>query len=336
MTVSKRRLLPLFTLILLGMVAHQASAQTSILYVTDYGNNILHRFDGATGALLSPDPFISGANANKGEQTLQVGNNLYMATDENNIRRYDASTGALQATYGLPGAIGVTSAGGNNLYVSGYGGDLKKIDGLTGSVLGSINTGVQNWTVRQNGSTLLVSAGFNYGANPGVYAYDLNLNPIDLNGGGFNTGDNLLVPGGTATLGMPAGIAVMPNGDFFVANSAFSPVSTINRYNSSGSLITTISLTAIDPSLHGYDVAINPLDGFLYATAASTTNPGCILRFNTTTNAFDSIFVNNAGGVGINSPKALSFSTPAVAAPEPGTLVLFGIGLALVRKRRKR
>lgn len=94
------------------------------LYVPNYWNNKIARFDGATGAYLGD--FVLGGTGGPSQprQLLWRGGKLYVASDNGNkVLRYDATSGAYLDTFvaagsgGLRGAVGMAFFG-DHLYVA--------------------------------------------------------------------------------------------------------------------------------------------------------------------------------------------------------------------------
>ena len=130
-----------------------------------------------------------------------------------------------------------------------------------------------------------------------------------------------------------AGIAVSKDGSFYVCtdNANYSQAAVISHYDASGNFLDNISDSHFTG---GFDIKIGP-DGNLYATNTTSfgSTPGCILRFDTTTDTFMDVFVTNTGG---NGPEALFFdSICAVSEPSSLAFVIACLGsVALVRKKR--
>ena len=298
----------------------------------------------------------------------QAGYNDLLATNlgGGNVTQYDpttgASLGAFESTTGsLPRGIAVGPD--QNVYVGDLNGGIYQFNGITGSpapspfvAIGTINS-PHGIAFGPNGDLFVSSFGGNNvlqfqgpgGATPGALVGTFAtgsglLGPTGLGFGG--PGDNLFVASSTnnqileyngttgafikalatgGPLNGPAGLSFASDGTLLVANDTGNSVL---RYDvTTGALLNTITDRGlVHPSSAVYDG-----DGHLLVASWSDSE---ILRFNLdlSTNAasFDSVFVS---GNGLDTPIYLSL------VPEPGSVVLLGLGLAgvagyAVRKRR--
>lgn len=330
-------------LLVLGVLALGGSAQAQNLYVGDFSGNSVLRFNAFTGGL--PDATIPSLTQPDHVQT--TANDLYIsAFGDGAVFKYDRTNLATPRTtlISLNNVIGLQlNPAGTELITTNTQGlqnaSIRRYT-ITGSLLNTVDiSAIANdpWSVRLDSANnrLLFSMGFFSGSpNQGIYTLPLNFTSASVP-------TPLVTGAGLNGITKPGGIAILPNGDFFTVGSLFAggPIR-INRYNSAGTYLTTVTDGAggaIFNSLSGFDLAVGP-DGNLYATANPTGGGnGSVLKINATTNTFDSVFVGPAANIQI--AKTLYFDSFAVGsvAPEPGTLALGALGLiGLVAARRRK
>jgi hypothetical protein len=310
-----------------------------VIFVSDFNPDPtylgVHRFDGTTGALMPPNPFI---NYGSPEKSMVIGNTLYLGSLANGaIPRYDKNTGAFQG-FITGGTVlgGAPARDGSALYVAS--GTVRKLDPANGNVLAEATPPFNvPWGVATEANdNLLVTTGW-MGGGSAVYRYDEDLNFLGT----------VVAPGTVTGFDFASGIAVANDGSFYVTqsgffHSGFGPPNTvvdhIFHFDQGGNLITDI--TDVAHGLNGtFDLAIGP-DRNLYATVGGsdfTTGDFHILRFNTSTDQFMDVFASDPT---IALAKTITFDFEVAAVPEPSTLASAGIagliGLGAAWRRRKR
>src|SRR4051812_12027874 len=109
-------------MLLPALLLAPAVACAQALYVTSYDTNQIKKFDPATGAFLGN---IGGAElVHPIAITPGTGGDLIVVADgDNNIRRYDGTTGAYKGVFatGLSGPQDLLFGPGGDLYVSNFG-----------------------------------------------------------------------------------------------------------------------------------------------------------------------------------------------------------------------
>ena len=116
----------LTTLAVLALTALPARARD--LFVSDFGNNEVLRYDGTTGSLI--DAFVSpntGGLGGPADLIFGSDNNLYVSDfSKNQVLRYNGTTGAFIDVFVSPGSSGLSAPAGmvfgsdNNLYVCSF------------------------------------------------------------------------------------------------------------------------------------------------------------------------------------------------------------------------
>lgn len=121
------------------------------LYVANYSNNDVQRFDATSGASLGTfvSPASGGLSAPR-DLTFGPDGNLYVSSPDvapnastSSVLRYDGTTGAFIDTFAIPvDARGLRFGPDGNLYVASYGGDhVLEFDGSSGAFVGVFASG---------------------------------------------------------------------------------------------------------------------------------------------------------------------------------------------------
>ena len=306
-------------------------AQAQYMYVGDYNGDQVLRFDQTTGLPDASNPFIK--TIGNTESIRGYNGTLLVADAEgatNRVAKYDVNTGA--ALTGPGSSFFVNTA----LYDIAISPDAKtayiaedaqiaSYNLATGALIATHST-PDSWGVAISPKTgeIFTGNGWQTGA-AGVYAYDANLGT-----------ERVVVPAGDHGLKAVAGITFAKDGSFYVVNGGNFDANHgfINHYKADGTFISTF--TAPDPNAisRAFAAAIGP-DGNLYVTSFLGA---CVLKFDTTTDSFNSVFVAPHGG-NLASAKTLDFSVNHInSVPEPGSVALLcavGVtGAGVLRRRR--
>ena len=305
---TKRPLLRLPLIFASGLLLlhYPVTASAQYLYVAN--TNYIGLYDATTGAAINTN-FISGLHYAQGMAVL--GTNLFVANgDTLSIAEYNAFTGAVITTnfiswsfftgnqpYGL-------AFSGTNLLVASTAGYIGEYNSTTGAAINTnFITGLyQPKDITISGNNLYVTD-WN-GTFSRVAEYDATT------GAPINT--NL-----TGRLYLPTGIAVTGT-NLYVATSSSNKVSEFNA--TTGATISSTFISGLNQPQNLASLGTN----LFVANYGSKS----IAEYNAITGALiSSNFIT-----GLNSPLAM-----LVAAPEPSTYALFGLGgLALLIAARRR
>ena len=301
------------------------------MYVGDYNGNQVLRFNAVTGVPDAGNPFIK--TLGNTESIRGYDGTLLVADAEpgtNRIAKYNETTGVALTGPGSSFFVNtalydiVVSPDASKIYIA-EDAQIASYDLATGNLLATHST-PDSWGVAISPKTgeIFTGNGWQTGA-AGVYAYSPDLGT-----------ERLVVPAGDHGLKAVAGITFARDGSFYVVNGGNFDANNgfVNHYKADGTFIST--MTATDPNAisRAFAAAIGP-DNNLYVTSFLGA---CVLKFNTATDTFDSVFVAPHGG-GLASAKTLDFSVNHIeSVPEPGSVALlcaFGVvGAGLFRKRR--
>ena len=307
-------------------------AQAQYMYVGDYNGNQVLRFDSTTGAPDAGNPFIKTLG---NTESIRGYDGVLLVADAegatNRVGKYNVNTGAALTGPGSSFFVNTAlydiaiSPDATKAYIA-EDAQIASYDLATGTLLAT-HTTPDSWGVAINPKTgeIFTGNGWQTGA-AGVYAYDANLGT-----------QRTVVPAGDHGLKAVAGITFAKDGSFYVVNGGNFDANNgfINHYKADGTFISTMTDTA-DPAAisRAFAAAIGP-DGNLYVTSFTGA---CVLKFNTATDTFNSVFVPPHGG-NLVSAKTLDFSVNHInSVPEPGSVALLFasgiVGAGLFRKRR--
>ena len=309
---------------------------TGYMYVGDYANNQVVRFDDTTGAVVSPDPYIkiNTAEGVGGTSTLLA------VASPNQINVYNVGDGSnvppLVRSISTPSYSGLRLAFSNdatNLYSGGIvssGGQLRDYDFATGTLLHSVNNANGIWGVAVNPITGKVywTTGWNTGSGGAIFTANSDLSNVT----------QLVAPGDHGITGL-VGITFKADGTFYVVNGGNGDANNdfVNHYSATGVFLDRVSMVGMPSGAlyNAFDTEIGP-DGNLYVTSQ---NGACVVKFNTSNDTYNSIFIAPHAG-GLSSAKTIHFSiNNAVSVPEPSSLLMGGVagvlGLVVARARRR-
>lgn len=297
-------------LVLASLAALPSVAGTLELYLTSRNNNRVLRYDGVSGAFDSI--FTSTSLSNPVDLTQAPNGDLYVANFGNgNVTRYDFNSGALLGTLSHNDLEETTAVEVRNGRVYALANDTHRVgvfDQATGAHL------------------------FNFG-NPTIrFPHDFEFGPDGLlyitteaTGNKVQVWDPLtgtLVRsfGPAAELPLPQGLTFGPDGALYVSDFS---TKAVRRYDAAtGALLSTFTTLVGSP----VNIQFGPHDGNLYVSTFGTGVNGKIERYDGATGAFMDVFI--PGGGNLNSPRGFIFI------PEPATIVLLGLGLPLLLRRR--
>lgn len=298
--VSRRSVFSLLGVIALASVTLCAGsqAQAQDVFVGSLNNDNVVRFNSA-GA--NQGVFASGGISNLIQMAFSPTNgDLYITSFFNNqVRRYNGTTGAFVQSFTANGAAGIVFNAAGEFFVTDY---------INGLVTRATEAGVSQGTFASGLTTPLFLTTL---ANGDFLTTDGNNNTITrLNS---TTGAASLFT--NTSLSAPAGMTLGSDGNLYVANRASNA---ITRYNgTTGAFIDTFSSGG---TLSGpIDLAFVP-DGRLLV--ANLTGNRVV--------AINSVGAQSIFATGINTPAALVIrSITAATAPEPATFALLTLGIVV-------
>jgi streptogramin lyase len=297
---------------LLALGAADARAAYNDVLVTNLLGSNVTQYDPVTGASLgvfagSPLQYPRGI-------AVGPGNNVFVADlGTNSVDQFNGTTGAFINQIVAPGEGGLNQPhsivfdSNSDLFVSSFNSNgviEYKITGGSSSVVQTFSAaGLSNPTglaLDSGGDLYVASSG-----NKSILKFDATTGALI---GTFSNN----------ALNQPAGLTLAPNGTLFVANfSANSGAGNILQFDAAGNLLHTFTDLA---NLNGPSSLAFDAQGRLLV---SSYNNSEILRYNVDLAAgtwtFDEVFASTD----LNSPVYLS-----VVVPEPGSVVLLGVGLA--------
>jgi DNA-binding beta-propeller fold protein YncE len=305
----------LFLVFALATIAARPACADS-LFVSSFGNDTVYRLDAQTGAVLQTfnDPLF--LDSPTGLALSPDGSILYVgATNSSNadVYTFDVATGARTGAFNssLTGARGLALSGdGATLYVAGIGSDnVMAFDTATGSPSLALSGGLNN----PQGILL---------APDGGSLFIANSNANDVLRRALPGGSTLQTYPAPASFYAPSDVALSPDGSTLYVSTFGDSAATNNqvlRYEvASGNYLGSWTLPAPDGDLYG--LAITPDGSSLFVTDVFNSR---ILRVDTSDGSA-TIFSTPAA---LNNPAFLLYVPTSV--PEPGSLALIGMGLAV-------
>ncbi len=291
-------------------------AATQYYLVSGYVSDNVVRYNAWTGEFI--DDFVpansGGLNAPEG-LALGPDGNLYVASaNTHSIKRYDGLTGAYMGDFatdnGLNYPRGITFGPDGNLYVSSSNDQVLRFNGSTGQFIDAfVPNGTPNLIDPQD--LVFRGDGLLYISN----GYTATVVRADAQTGAYY---DTFVQGPQFQL-VPQGMAFGADNNLYVADSEGSAVW---RYDGhTGNLIDAFVPTGTGGLEHAEDVLFG-MDGNLYVTSHFTHQ---ILRYDGLTGAPLGVF---ASGGGLLNPTYMLF------VPEPGTLALLAVSVAILIRRR--
>jgi DNA-binding beta-propeller fold protein YncE len=285
-------------------------ASAGYLFVGDYTNNSVKRFDAASGSFLDQQA-LSGDFGPGNPMGMAVGpdGNLYVADNTNNsVEKFDGTTGAFLSHFIPTSASTLSQPSGlvfdpdGNLYVANYGtggfGFINRFNGTTGAL-------IDQFVAPGSGPPLgglAYPMGMTFGPNGNLFVADDNngtIDEFDRTTGAFTA---FVVAGSPPSpLAGPESVAFGPDGNLYVTDVT---TSTIHRYNGA----TGAYLDEFVPTNGGL---VQPIDlkfgpgNALYVTDGM----GRVTRFDNTTGAAMSDLVLSDGHTLVN-PQFMAFSVP--------------------------
>jgi streptogramin lyase len=218
---------------------------------------------------------------------------LVSSLNNNQVKRYDAATGAFIDTFasggGLNGPEGLVLGPDGNLYVcSFFSNEVKRYNGTTGAFIDTF--------VSAGSSGLNGPAGLAFGPDGNLYVSSAYTSDVKRYNGTTGAFMGSFVSAGSGGLNGPVGLVFGPDGNLYVSSSGTAEV---KRYNgTTGAFINTFA------SGNGLSLPYGLVfgrDGNLYV---SSLGNNLVKRFNGTTGAFIDTFVS---GGGLSLPYGLVF-----------------------------
>jgi WD40 repeat protein len=329
----------LATVAVLGLTALEVSQVRADVYVTSFSTDTVMRYDnvgnplpsaGHTGAVFVdlPSLFPTEARPFHPLGPIVTGGNLYVSIlEKDEVLRFSASTGASLNPFIPTGRGGLSQATtllfqNNNFYVGSHGSnEIKRYD-VNGNFLNNfIGAGI--------GGLMTPSAAI-FGPNGSYYVslqfnnrvlhYDVNGNPLPGTG---QTGATFI-----PSIPRAGGMLVGPDGKFYITSET---TGDIRRYDAQTGAFLDVFVPVGSGGLARPSGIVFGPDGDLYVVSTNTNN---VKVYDGTTGAFlGDLFAPGTGGV--SAPRGITFdnTNPAtlitpVAVPEPGNLMLLGLGIS--------
>ena len=318
-----------FGLLLVGLavsVPIAAHASFELVMVADKGTKSIHRFDGSSGVYLGS--FGGGFLSNVESFVINQEEGLAYVGDENlgRIRVFNYNTGVLvrDLTLNVNGflqSLGIAANG--NLY-NGYS-SPSQIFSPTGAALG----GSFLFNVAGNTGVAMASASHRSGRQF-VASYDANLGPNSALQISPGPSPMVVKSAEVSNMGnyvVPTQLAIQNDrGIWLSSNGTARTFST----NAAGSTVTFNSFSTMNSLLAGstFGVGFGHGDALYVSGRNSGNTSGVIMRTIYGSNANLSTF-----GAGILQNPGM---VQVVVAPEPGTMLAIGAGLAFLSRRRKK
>jgi sugar lactone lactonase YvrE len=303
-----------------------AAADAATLFISDAVDDVIHRFDAATGAAILPDIPLVGVT---GLATGPNGDLFAVSSNPPQVYRYNPTTGAqiggAYVTYNgqndghdVYGPNGMAFAPNGNLYIA--------------DTTASPITSQPSVHVYDTAGNSVASMGSPELSQPTDVAFDAAGNMYVVNPGNGNVLKSL---GGTQPLAeffatqtggliIPSALTFGPNGELYVLDSSNDTGPAIRRYTAAGAADGTVvsyATTLFQPN----DIAFGP-DGKLYVSGIDLgLNAGQVLRYLPDGTADGALITS-----GPSYPTFMTFSVP-----EPGTLALLMIAGAMLLIRRR-
>jgi DNA-binding beta-propeller fold protein YncE len=283
------------------------SRTDSVLHFSDSGTFLGDYITPGSGGLSRPGGVAFGPDGN-----LYASSN---ATDQ--ILRYDGATGAFLGAFASGGGLTKPShllfGPDGNLFVNSQGtNSVLRYDGSTGAFLGAFASG---------GGLNQDSVGLAFGPDGNLYVNSHLTNQILRYNGTTGAFLDAFVPAGSGGLAQPSGLVFGPDGNLYVAaHTATAGHGMVFRYDGTTGAFLNVFVPLDSGGLgNPTDLAFGP-DGNLYVDSRRNSR---ILRYDGTTGAFLDTFIPQGAG-GLNAPNSLLYFSPV---PEPGGLMLFGLGV---------
>ena len=246
------------------------------LYVLDFSDSSIKRYNGTTGAFI--DVFAPSGAGGDG-LTLGPDNNFYACdAGPNQVNRFDGTTGAL-TTFVPNGSGGLSGVGGlifgpdGNLYVSDHSSDsILRFNGSTGAFIDIF--------VTAGSGGLSSPQGLAFGADGNLYVSSQGSNQVLRYNGTTGAFIDVFIPTANGNLDQPFGLVFRPDGNLYLSNSATLGTSAILRYNgTTGAFIDSF----VPPGSGGQNIFLYFLfapEGSLQLSAASSSvdeNAGSVM-----------------------------------------------------------
>jgi sugar lactone lactonase YvrE len=290
------------------------------LFVSDAVDDVIHRFDAATGAAIMPEiPLLSVTGLATGPN----GDLFAVSSNPPQVYRYNPTTGAQiggpyvsyngqNDGHDVFGPNGMAFAPNGNLYIADTTDSKVHVYDTAGNSVASMDSPEMS----QPTDVAFDAAGNLYVVNPA------NANVLVSVGGTQPLAEFFATQTGGLTI--PSALTFGPNGELYVLDSSNGTGPAIRRYTAAGAADGTVisyATTFFQPN----DIAFGP-DGKLYVSGLDLSlNAGQVLRYLPNGTA-DGILIAS----GPSYPTFMTFSVP-----EPASLVLMAIaGVILLVRRR--
>jgi Fibronectin type III domain len=211
-------------------VSHLLYGPDGNLYVSDYENSAILRFDAQSGTFV--DVFVphrSGGLSLPTDATFGPDRNLYVCSrDSNQVLEYNGVNGAFVGAFVSAGSGGLSEPDGlafgpdGNLYVVGQGNNaVLRYNGTSGAFMGS-------FTPTSDPGTLSVPVDVRFGPGGALYVISNNAHQVMKYDGKTGALLGVFVPAGSGGMMDPLDMAFGPDGNLYVADHA---TNQILKYN---------------------------------------------------------------------------------------------------------
>lgn len=312
---------PLCLLALMGSVCSSALASFEMVLVADNGSNStatrrIHRFDPDTGVYLGA---FGNFSTDIRSMTIRQGRNEAIVTAGSGVYVFDYNTGALKRDYSSTTFTDIAISQDDTYFYGVTGGSVIWRTTTAAMDAGSlpISAFITEASTTQI-SSIAATAGGNIvtGQNRAGALTTFSYNGVS---GGVGTQTVAFSPGSTL------GAAENVRGGGAIQAYNFSGVGRAVRFSSFGSQSGALFVASGIGTATA--AAAAHTGGFVAGIDALTPTQGLVTRFTST-----GIEMQSFGGSVLRKPVAMA----TVLAPEPGTMIALGAGVAVLLRRRKR
>jgi streptogramin lyase len=288
--------------IFVAILAVASTAKSGDLLVSSTATHRVARYDALSGAHLG-DFIPPGSGGLAGPFGMEFGpdGRLYVASDGQQVLRYDGTSGAFAGVFAshtsIDRPLDLAFGPDCNLYALGHNaGNVVRFDGTTGAF-------IDQFVPSGSGPGLSVPQVMAFGPDGHLYVGNFGGDAVQRYHGATGAFLAALVPSGSGGLDGPTGLLFTGDGKLYVS-SAFTH--SVKRYDAtSGSYIDDFVVGGAGGLVFPHEITFGP-DGHFYVVSGGTDG---VKRYDGTSGSFLGDFVA-AGAGGISAPQAMIF-TPA-------------------------